>query len=160
MRHAKSDWAEPNKIDFERGLNARGKKDALKMCSIIQNLKEKPNHFFISTANRARKTIEPICANLTSRITYTDRLYSFTGSDYVHFIKEIPQKYDSILLLGHNPSVEFLVSFLLNSDSGSIRIPTASLLKIEVEIDSWLELEAGSGILIYFLHPKVVSLIV
>jgi len=157
MRHAKSDWADANQTDFDRGLNARGKKDAPKMCSIIDHIKDEPQHFFISTAKRARKTIDPIFSTISSKITFSDKLYSFTGSDYIRFIQEVPEQYNSIFLLGHNPSIEFLVSFLLNTDSGSIRVPTSSLIKMEIETDSWSVLKAGSGILNYFLHPKIVA---
>jgi len=160
MRHAKSDWSEPNKTDFERGLNTRGTKDALKMCSVIQHFKEKPSHFFCSTAKRARMTIEPFQTHLTFKLSYTDKLYSFTGSDYIQFIKEIPHNYESVLILGHNPSVEYVVTYLLNAKGGSIRIPTSSLLKIVIETESWKEIEAGRGVLHYFLYPKIVGQIV
>lgn len=137
MRHAKSDWSNSLKEDVERGLNARGKKDASKMCTIIQSFSKDIDHIYVSTAERAKKTVESLADYYKEKVSYTDRLYTFTGTDSIQFVKALPQDYESVLLVGHNPSLEFMVSFIIHADFSTVKIPTAALLKLEIEVKSW-----------------------
>lgn len=159
MRHAKSDWSKPFQDDFDRGLNTRGKKDVIVMSSIVKRLEKEIDHFYVSTAERAKKTIHLIENYLEKKLTYTDQLYTFDGADYISFVKALPSNYNSVLLLGHNPSLEYLVSYLLKIDAETIRIPTSCLLQISLSQDSWNTNE-HSATLKYLINPKLIHSIV
>lgn len=56
VRHAKSDWGNPDLDDFDRPLNGRGKSDAPVMAHRLLDKKVKIDAFIASPAKRARKT--------------------------------------------------------------------------------------------------------
>ena len=63
----------------------------------------------------------------------------------------LPNASSCVLLVGHNPGFEDLVSSLVGSQQ---EMPTAALACIEFEIDSWEDVEDGGGRLIWLLTPK------
>jgi len=58
IRHAKSDWSNPQLNDHERPLNKRGMKDAPLMAEIMQKSGISPDAIFSSTAKRAFTTLK------------------------------------------------------------------------------------------------------
>ena len=60
FRHAKSDWGDPMKDDFDRPLNARGEKAAAFMADWIAQSRYKPDLILCSTAARALATCAPL----------------------------------------------------------------------------------------------------
>ena len=55
-RHAKSSWDDMSLSDFERTLNARGKRDAPFMANILKEKGITPDLILSSPAKRAKKT--------------------------------------------------------------------------------------------------------
>ena len=60
LRHAKSSWNDQNLQDFDRPLNARGRKAAELIGTFIKKQKVSPDLVISSPAVRARETIEII----------------------------------------------------------------------------------------------------
>src|SRR6218665_523789 len=56
IRHAKSDWGNPGQADFDRPLNARGKKNAPEMGKRLQQKQVIPDLIISSPAMRAATT--------------------------------------------------------------------------------------------------------
>lgn len=55
-RHAKSSWKDMSLSDFERPLNARGKRDAPFMANLLKGKGIHPELILSSPAKRAKKT--------------------------------------------------------------------------------------------------------
>ena len=64
MRHAKSDWNDSSLPDFDRPLNARGKKTAPVMGQWLIEHDLVPELILSSTAYRARETTELVKKSL------------------------------------------------------------------------------------------------
>ena len=58
IRHAKSDWSDVSKSDFERGLNKRGQKAIFTMADALLENGVMPDLILSSSANRAKLTAE------------------------------------------------------------------------------------------------------
>ena len=56
LRHAKSEKAEPGMSDRDRGLNARGRGDALRMGAYMAHHALLPDRCIVSAARRTRET--------------------------------------------------------------------------------------------------------
>ena len=58
LRHAKSDWGDPGKADFDRPLAKRGLEDAPRMGEVLARFECVPDRILASPAQRAKQTAE------------------------------------------------------------------------------------------------------
>ena len=67
------------------------------------------------------------------------------------------------MLVGHNPTMEDTVATLLLGQEAKwnqgfeIKLPTAGLVCLDLQIMDWADLEPGDAILRWFLIPKLVK---
>ena len=143
LRHAKSSWKKANLADFERPLNKRGKKDAPRMGELIRREGIVPDLIISSSAKRALKTAESVAlaCGYDSKIQTTRQLYHAWPDDYIDVINNVPNDYDRVMVVGHNPGMESLVEELTGE---WIRMPTATLVQISLKISQWSELSLES----------------
>jgi phosphohistidine phosphatase len=153
MRHAKSSWKHPDLPDNEPPLNKRGKKDAPAMGLWMREKKWVPQHILSSSAVRARETAECIAlgSGYQEAIDYLDRLYMAEADEYLAALREVPDQFERVLVVGHNPGMETLLQTL----SGKIEaLPTASLAVLSLPIDHWSELTGDTnGKIVEIGHP-------
>ncbi len=142
FRHAKSSWDKAEIQDHERPLNHRGQRDAPRMGKLMREKGLLPDLILCSSAVRARQTIELASEALAYHgdIEFRDDLYAFEPGAYLRAIQGIPAENELVMIVGHNPSIEELLSGLT---SEYISIPTAALAEIELEIDDWSQISFG-----------------
>ena len=155
VRHAKSDWGNSMLSDFDRPLNKRGMNDAPLMAGIIAELGIKPDCIFTSAANRAQTTARFFAKHFginDDRFNALTEIYNGGMRDYINIINEANNKYDTVLLFGHNPEITILASQFVSQFSE--HIPTAGCFAIDFDINDWLHIESGKGKLRFFEYPK------
>ena len=151
LRHAKSDWDNPDLADDERPLNARGKRDSKRLAGHLLKHPIKVDMVFCSPARRAKQTLKPIQPVLGAKVTEEPELYGASSEELLKLIRKTPDKLDSILLIGHNPGFEDLLTRLAGERG---RMPTAAIACIEFQVDRWDDIEDGQGKLVWLLTPK------
>ncbi|GAB4527676.1 MAG: histidine phosphatase family protein [Anaerolineae bacterium] len=166
LRHAKSDWGDQYRTDFDRPLARRGLADAPRMGEVLALFECVPDRILSSPALRARQTAELVAEACGYRksIHWEDTFYGGTSQDLVAALQRLPEAIERPMLVGHNPTVEETVALLLGQEGGPgadfpIRIPTAGLVCLDVDILDWIDLEPGDAILRWFLIPKLVKAI-
>ena len=137
MRHAKSDWSDYNAQDRDRVLNERGIGDA----SMISAELAKRSVFFhliiSSPAQRAKSTAEIIAQNNRSaKLQVEDCFYFSDFNSVLKVINNIPDSFDSVLIVGHNPLWSKMVSDFAGSES-HVFLDTADIVCLASESDSW-----------------------
>lgn len=154
-RHAKSSWKHPELSDIERPLNKRGKRDA----PIIGNLlKEKgviPDILISSPAERARKTAVIISEKIgfpKSKILIDENIYDSSSHELINFIQGFDNKYDSVMMFGHNPGFTMLNNYL--TESFIDNIPTCGVVGIRFK-SLWKNIDSDSGKAFFFIYPKL-----
>jgi phosphohistidine phosphatase len=155
VRHAKSSWDETGLDDRQRPLNERGKEEAPKMGKHLAGYKVKPDLITSSPAVRALKTAEKIAKELGFRksdVVVNENIYTFDGGNLVDVIKELDDKYDTVMLVGHNPAITALAKELSNADIDNI--PTCGVALIEFDAGNWKDVSKGGGTLVEFDYPK------
>ncbi|NPV00154.1 MAG: histidine phosphatase family protein [Brevinematales bacterium] len=159
LRHAKSDWSEPDKNDFDRPLNERGVKDAPIMGKAVRNIDVPPQIIYSSDALRAKMTAEAVSSSSGAGIPieYKNEFYNADAAEMLGFIRTIPANYESVLLIGHNPTFEELTTMMISSGQARLRFPTSALAVLKSEIDDWKDAAPGMFTLELFLNPKVVK---
>ncbi len=139
LRHAKSSWKRSEVPDHERGLNARGERDAPRIGGQLQRHGLQPDFIASSTARRARVTAKLVARALHfkgDRWLYPE-LYLATPDGIVEVLRGAPPDSHCVLAVGHNPGWEALASLLTGEPC---TMPTAAWIALELPITEWTEL--------------------
>ena len=148
LRHAKTERDSPEG-DFGRSLIERGRKDAGRMGEKIRELGLDFDLVLASPARRALETVEQL-GKLAP--IFEPRIYNASSSQLYDLIRSTDDGVGSLLMVGHNPGLEELAAVL--TAEGVDAFPTTSLAEIELSVDRWSEVKAGSGRLRRFVTLK------
>ncbi|AMV32760.1 phosphohistidine phosphatase [Pirellula sp. SH-Sr6A] len=178
MRHAKSDWSQPGLHDKERPLNARGKDAAPRMAHWLREWLHAEDRrvarILSSTSVRTRETLERmreawgLSNDLPSdfpgdgSVEWVDALYLAEPRVIWDAIRSAFHSHadeESLLVLGHNPGMEILMSALAGSD---LDVPTAAIAIFESRHEGEIgdlvpEIESGNWRLLAFQTPRSLS---
>ena len=142
MRHAKSDWSGPQISDFERPINKRGTKNAMRIGQWMNENNHIPQKIISSPALRAKETIELVTEQISKfnleDLTYEDELSLAGFTQLIEFINTYKDKVQSLMLVGHNPGIENLVNYLCDkSGDKETIVTTANLFIFKFSSDSF-----------------------
>lgn len=143
LRHAKSSWSEGSQDDFDRPLNERGKRDAPRVGQALVEQGLVPDLVLASSAKRARKTAKKVIESIGQplELRLIDELYLATPATYLSHLRRLEADFPRVLIVGHNPGLEELLSQLTGRYE---QLATAALAQVELPIDSWNEI-SGNG---------------
>ncbi len=152
LRHAKAERG--TTTDHERPLTSRGRKDALAAGRWLEENRLQPDLTVCSTATRAKETWALAAMELGDGITTTFEraVYDADLDDLLQVLRDTPNEVHTLLLVGHNPSLQDLVLalsgegpdnniYVARTDFG-----TAAVAVIELH-GKWSVLSEGSGVL-------------
>jgi len=155
IRHAKSDWSDESKSDFERGLNKRGRKAIHTMAEALKEKQIIPDLILCSSAKRTKLTTKGLIekTGYTGEIVYSDALYMAEPEEILTHIHNIEDKYDTVFIVGHNPETTELSNLMTNAYIDNV--PTLGIVSIQYSIERWKDLKIGEGELTFFIYPKM-----
>lgn len=142
MRHAHAQALQPRHRDFDRALSKAGERQASWVAQEIEHRGElsPPSWVLHSSARRTTQTARLSFPNATKIPDLS--LYEAREDGYLQVLQEQAADEDVVALVGHNPSIHNLVSWL--SRSQSIRLAEyapASLTVFQCELRSWWQLQ-------------------
>lgn len=134
LRHAKSDWS-GDEPDIARPLAKRGRRQAPDAGRWLAAHADRIDLAVVSPASRARSTWDLVAAELDVRppTRIDDRVYAASGRELLAVVRELPDDVETVVLVGHNPGLEDLVSLLTGEWPP---MPTSALALITVS-GSW-----------------------
>ena len=154
LRHGKSSWTDESLADHDRPLKKRGREAAKRMGQLIRELDVVPDHILTSSAARATATAElaASAAKFNGEIEVVPDLYHADPSAFAAITSRVPNRFERVLIVGHNPGLEDWLDRL----TGNLEaFPTAALARIELRVDSWRDLSADTrGALKGLWRPK------
>ena len=155
IRHAKSDWSDMSKSDFERGLNKRGEKAIFTMADALLENGVMPDLIVSSSAKRAKLTARGLANEIrySGKIKYLDELYMAEPLEIVTIIKKIKDKYDNVFIVGHNPETTELTDLML--DEYIDNVPTLGIVAFELPIQQWQKFKPEKARFDFFIYPKM-----
>ena len=155
IRHAKSDWSDESKSDFERGLNKRGKKAIFTMAEALKKRKIMPDLILCSAAKRTQLTAKGLAKELryNGKIKYMDELYMAEPLYVISIIKEIKEKYHNVFIVGHNPETTQLANMI--ADETIENVPTLGIVAFQIPIEQWSTFKPENARLNFFIYPKM-----
>src|SRR5262245_55920191 len=136
LRHAKSSWKDKTLADFDRPLNPRGRRTTKTLSAFFASQKVRPDLIISSCAVRARETIESILhlTKLHTELRFDERIYEASAERLFEVVSQIEKAVRSVVIIGHNPSLEELLTFLTGR---SETMPTGALAKISFKNSTW-----------------------
>ena len=156
IRHAKTIPSGYDQ-DFERTLTERGAVDAENMGMKLRSIHIKPDLVIASPAVRTTQTAHILCNQLEydkSMIWFEKKLYSGrTAENFVRMLQELEPEKETVMVIGHNPTVYYYISYLL--DEFYDDVPTCSTVGITFDTDRWEDIEPGSGKLAFRFIPDM-----
>jgi phosphohistidine phosphatase len=163
LRHAKSDWDDTAQRDFDRGLNARGKKGAVLIGQHIREHGVKWDKLLASPAVRVKLTLEGALPEASP--IYDQRLYLASFDTIVETIEAHAgsgdNEADAILISGHNPGLQDVLLELVAPGKENalfkeavVKFPTAAYAVLECDIAHWSELKRYCAELVHFTRPR------
>ncbi|MBX3419159.1 MAG: histidine phosphatase family protein [Pirellulaceae bacterium] len=143
MRHAKSDWGEPQLADHDRELNERGQRVAPQMGIFLAKQRLVPDLVLVSTARRAQDTLELMLAHWNKRpeVVSSHDLYLASAEIFYEAIGQANSNHHTVMVIGHNPGMSQLASWFV---SGAPHFPTAAILQLESDLDDWPRIALAS----------------
>ncbi|AKH41977.1 phosphohistidine phosphatase [Altererythrobacter atlanticus] len=159
LRHAKSDWEDLSLRDFDRGLNARGRRGAALMGDHIRNHGVKWERLVASPAERVKLTLE--ASGIGGPVEWERDAYLADADTLLTLLRKTEGDPRSLLMAGHNPGLQELIFLLVGDgeqdelyDAAARKYPTATYAVLELAIDDWADIAPGCGKLIHFARPR------
>ena len=180
LRHAKSDW--PDVPDRDRPLAKRGRRDAPRIGRWLHEHGYQPDVVVVSAATRTRQTWDLVAPELgeSPAVHFEPRAYAASSLTLLYLAQELPARYRTALLIGHNPGLSELATSLAgppestmaagppgsdratgpavkdNGPRAAISLPTAAVAVFEFTGD-WPSLTPGHARLINLTTPADLS---
>tara|TARA_B100002051_G_C16739177_1_gene643185 strand:+ start:1944 stop:2435 length:492 start_codon:yes stop_codon:yes gene_type:complete len=154
FRHGKSNWNALYKSDHERPIAKRGIKAARKIGQYIYDKKNIPDLVICSSAVRARQTAELAISagNWGSPLVIEKKLYGADSASLIKILKEQKDKNNSICITGHEPTMSSFINRY--SNGGIVKFPTATISRIDYNIDTWCNIDYYIGKFCWIIRPK------
>jgi phosphohistidine phosphatase len=146
LRHAQSADKQPGQRDFDRVLTAAGQAQANRVGEYLNKKSIRPDLVLCSNAVRASSTTTIVSSKIEyslDKIIEIETIYEASLASLLSIIKGIEDRFNCVLLVGHNPSISTLGEFFIDEHVGNVE--PAGLLSIEFSFPAWKEVARGSG---------------
>jgi len=137
LRHAKAEKDSPTGKDFDRPLAAKGERQAEYIAEQLAKPRPPlaaPATIISSRAVRARSTAEIIGRALKQTVMFDDSLLpDAPRAGLMSLVRRVTRSDQPVLIVGHNPQFEDLVSHLSGEDD---EMRTGELAALEIGSDA------------------------
>ncbi|WP_422061785.1 SixA phosphatase family protein [Sphingopyxis sp.] len=164
LRHAKSGWDVQVERDFDRPINARGRRGAEIIGQYVKRQAMPVDRIIASPAVRVTETLDLFqpAANLDRIEPHWDRrIYLASAATLIDVIRDMGRESTDLLISGHNPGLEDLVLMLVpEGEGGALRaeveekLPTSALVRLELDIADWHDLDVDMARIAAFVRPR------
>ncbi len=137
MRHAKAAPPAPGQRDYDRPLAPRGRRSAAALGDWLRSQGFLPQRALVSGARRTQETFEGLGLADTA-LTLLPELYHATPGGYLDALRGRSE--DSLMLIGHNPSIGALADALLGGapvPPGLAAVPTGATFVFACDAPGW-----------------------
>jgi phosphohistidine phosphatase len=158
MRHAQAEDLHADLLDRDRELTSKGQQEALIIGTQLVKQAFNPDYIYTSIAKRTKHTaalVSDVLKVATENVIEEEELYNSSIRSYLNFITKMDASITSVMIVGHNPTVSYLVEYLSNAEVGSL--PTAGLCCLQISVSSWKEVGKDSATLLESIYPEQFS---
>lgn len=151
LRHAEAEFKTGPDGDISRELTIRGQSQISRLAKLLVKNQIKFDSVLSSNAKRTRQSTE-ILTNVISakKIHFFRELYEADPHQMLSIINQVGLEVDNLLVVGHNPTISALVSYLTEEEF--ISIQPGMIVRIEIHTGNWNEVGRGTGTLLEILQ--------
>jgi phosphohistidine phosphatase len=151
IRHAKATH-DTGYSDFERPLKPSGLKDATMMAERLLSAYTIPQVIVSSPALRTLSTANIFAEHLSlPKPLIIKEIYEAGTKSLLNIIEELPDKYEFVALVGHNPAISDILYYLTGQVAD---MHPGAFAVVEFENDSWRMISEYTGKLTWYSTPK------
>lgn len=164
LRHAKSGWDATVERDFDRPINARGRRGAELIGQWWKRQTLPLDQITASPAIRVTETLDifqPAAGLADAPVHFDRRIYLASAATLLDVLRETPNDVHHLMIAGHNPGLEDLILMLVPSNADDAlrakvdeKLPTAALAHLEINIKDWNDLDEQSARFVQFIRPR------
>ena len=144
MRHGEAETGIGYKDDINRSLTDNG---ISKINRLNYALRESAVGFDLvlkSPATRATETASLITADLfIGKEIQEPDIYESSMERLLEIINEVPDRFERVLLVGHNPSLSSLLMYL--TDGFNVSLSPGMMAVVSFDLPDWNMISKGSG---------------
>jgi len=155
VRHAKSSWNTVDIPDEQRPLLEKGKKRTKKVIDYLHENHIKVDYIISSHAVRAHETAKILAHALKypiENIKIDSQIYYANGDALLNQFYDLPDRFDSVMIVGHNPSLTDFVNLFLKSPVENL--PTSGVVSFSFDTDHWDKVPVAGRNTNFILFPK------
>jgi phosphohistidine phosphatase len=159
LRHAHAEPYLDEKTDFDRHLDARGRREAASLGRLALALQLGFDQVLVSPAARTRATARGITDALgipRGQVREEAGIYLADRKALVGLVRALPADCHRVLLVGHNPGVSRLVRWATDDDDCDDLRP-ATLVGTRADLKRWDDAEKGRFERLRVLRPEDAS---
>ena len=160
LRHAQALPAEDGS-DINRTLSPKGLADALALGKTLKKRELLPDYILCSSARRTQKTCEEVLKGLEENIhtEFLKSIYNASMGDLLTLIQSTKDSADTLMIVGHNPTIYELVATMAAEGNESVLnhlaqgYAPATLGVIETDIEHWANINPHACRIADLLDP-------
>jgi phosphohistidine phosphatase len=155
VRHAKSSLDINDIPDIKRPLTEKGKKRTKKVIDFLLEKDIKVDYILTSHAVRALETARFLAHALKypqEDIKSDPSIYYSDGKGILNLFYDLPKRFKSIMIVGHNPSLSEFVNRYLSEPVD--HIPTSGVVCISFHTDNWDDVPKAGFTVDFVFFPR------
>ena len=162
LRHAKASQDSPTGFDFDRPLKPRGRNQSLSLGRMMREQGLAVDAIVASPAARAVETVSGLIegGGASCEPMYDRRIYNASPDSLLAVIGGFDDTVECLLIVGHNPGLQYLLLHLADTDSDGLRgevasgFPTAALAELRLAVEHWRDVARSCGRIVSLIRPE------
>ncbi|HEY0740187.1 MAG TPA: phosphohistidine phosphatase SixA [Chryseosolibacter sp.] len=157
-RHGEAAQSHSSDGDRDRELTSKGISQSNRMGTYLASNQFGVKSIYTSPALRAHQTAAITAEAMkidTSEIVIEEELYTATTRMFFEFVTKLNPDLDSVMCVGHNPTITYLAEYLTKESIGDIAPAGVAIIKFD--LSSWSEVSQGNGQLVKYLTPESIG---
>jgi phosphohistidine phosphatase len=153
IRHTQKEDEKEGQYDYDRELSHEGIEDAKNMAKSLLKQNIHVDLIVSSPASRTKTTSEIFAEelNYTKSIMYNEVLYMAFVNELIETITYTFDTVDTMLLIGHNPSLTALAITLVEFKE---KFQMGGIMEIQFDCDSWIDISKENARLVSYDYPN------
>jgi phosphohistidine phosphatase len=144
MRHGEAETGMGYRKDFDRNLTMDGVNKLQRLNKVLQQRRTRFDFLITSPAVRAVQTSHWITYTLAvDDKAVNEAMYESSVETLLDILLLLPNRYEDILMVGHNPSISSLLGYL--TDDHNITLSPGMMALVAFDLPEWNMLTKGSG---------------
>lgn len=158
IRHADAEDGQ-GMSDKQRHLSSKGREQSAALAKLMRDQDLSCDYALLSSSNRTVETFDHMGVDIDSE--KLDGLYNGTPEDYLDAMHMVDDRYDDVMMIGHNPTCAMLAIQLAVEGTPADLIAIRAGFKksqcavLHFSVENWADVKPRQGYLSELLLPKV-----